>query len=101
MIKTFFFYTAYGNYTGEHAQSLEEFLVKVEKINIISIEFHLYGGDFEKWVINVWNNKPLVNKLRRMRRKQVKGEELRAQIMQAVSTFISKKRRTKTVKKVS
>jgi hypothetical protein len=67
----------------------------------MSLEFHLYGGDFEKWFINVWKAKSLANKLRRMRRKQVKGEELRTQIMQAVSTFISKKRRTKTDNKVS
>jgi len=97
-IKTFFFYTSYGNYAGENAHSLEEFYEKVEKISIMSLEFHLYRGDFEKWFINIWNAKDLANKIRQIRLKQVKGEELRTQIMQAVSTFIStKKRRAKKV----
>jgi hypothetical protein len=49
--KDFYFFTAVGNYAGESATSFEEFLEKIKKIEIKSLEFHLYRGDFEKWIV--------------------------------------------------
>jgi len=49
----FYFFTSIGNYTGENATSLEEFVNKVREVNLKSLEFHLYRGDFEKWVAEV------------------------------------------------
>jgi len=48
--KAFFFFTSVGNYTGESAFSLEEFVKITEKVNIKSLEFYLYRGDFERWI---------------------------------------------------
>jgi hypothetical protein len=94
-IKPFYFYTSYGNYTGESAQSLKEFLEKVEGISIESIEFHLYGGDFERWFVDSLKAKNLTTKLRKIREKKVKGEELRTRIRVAVSAFLSTTKRKK------
>ena len=46
----FYFFTSIGNYTGENAASLEEFVRKIKEVDAKSLEFHLYRGDFEKWV---------------------------------------------------
>ena len=45
----FYFFTSIGNYTGVNADSLEEFVKKILDVNVKSLEFHLYRGDFEKW----------------------------------------------------
>jgi hypothetical protein len=102
-IKPFYFYTSYGNYTGENAQSLKEFLEKVENISlekvenisIESLEFHLYGGDFERWFIDSLKAKNLATKLRKIREKKVKGEQLRTRVRVAVSAFLSTTKRKK------
>lgn len=47
--EAFYFFTDVGNYAGESAASLEEFVKKAREIDNKSLEFHLYGGDFERW----------------------------------------------------
>jgi hypothetical protein len=94
-IKPFYFYTSYGNYTGENAQSLKEFLEKVESISIESLEFHIYGGDFERWFIDSLKAKNLATKLSKIREKKVKGEQLRTKVKVAVSAFLSSTKRQK------
>jgi hypothetical protein len=51
--KAFYFFTSIGNYTGESASSLKEFMEKINEVNVKSLEFHLYRGDFEKWIDEV------------------------------------------------
>jgi len=51
--KAFYFFTSIGNYSGVSAASLKEFVEKVNEVNIKSLEFHLYRGDFEKWLDEV------------------------------------------------
>jgi hypothetical protein len=51
--KAFYFFTSIGNYTGKSASSLKEFMEKINEVNVKSLEFHLYRGDFEKWINEV------------------------------------------------
>jgi len=51
--KAFYFFTSIGNYTGESASSLKEFMEKINEVNLKSLEFHLHRGDFEKWIAEV------------------------------------------------
>ena len=48
--KAFYFFTSIGNYTGEFAISLDEFAKKILDVDVKSLEFHLYRGDFERWI---------------------------------------------------
>lgn len=48
--EAFYFFTSIGNYTGQSASSLEEFLQKIKDMNIKSLEFHLFREDFERWI---------------------------------------------------
>ena len=49
----FYFFTSIGNYTGENAASLEEFVKKIVEVDIKSLEFHFHRGDFQKWMAEV------------------------------------------------
>ncbi|MDH5712480.1 MAG: hypothetical protein OEY83_00880 [Candidatus Bathyarchaeota archaeon] len=54
--KAFYFFTSVGNYTGENAASLEEFAKITRKVDIKSLEFHLYRGDFERLIAETLGN---------------------------------------------
>jgi len=86
--KAFYFFTSIGNYTGEKAQSLEEFLEKVKQIDVKSLEFHLYRGDFERWIREVLGIKELAEKMDEIQKLNLKGETLRTLIYETSSKYL-------------
>jgi len=88
--KAFYFFTSIGNYTGASAMSLKEFMEKMNEVNVKSLEFHLYRGDFEKWIDEVVQDKELAGEIRRMQRSSLSGEALRNQLTLMVSRRIRK-----------
>ena len=82
--KAFYFFSSIGNYIGESAASLEEFVGKIREVNPKSIEFHLYRGDFEKWVDEVLGDTGLAEKIRELRNQKLIGENLQNQFYQTV-----------------
>ena len=86
--KAFYFFTSIGNYTGEKAHSLEEFLEKVKEIDIKSLEFHLYRGDFERWIREVLGIKELAEKMDEIQKLNLKGETLRTLIYETSLKFL-------------
>ena len=97
--KAFYFFNSIGDYTGEYASSLEEFVEKVKKINSRSLEFHLYREDFQRWVRDILANEELTEELEKITRLNLRGESLRTNISDAVLNFIvagkKKKRKAK------
>jgi len=83
--KAFYFFTSIGNYTGESAASLKEFVDKINDVNLKSLEFHLYRGDFEKWLSEVLEDKELAEEIRRLQKTSVTGDALRHQLIGTVS----------------
>jgi len=83
--KAFYFFTSIGNYTGESAASLKEFTEKINKVNMKSLEFHLYRGDFEKWITEVLEDKRLAEDISRLQKTNLLGEHLRNQLYAIVS----------------
>ena len=83
--KAFYFFTSIGNYTGKSAASLKEFVEKISEVNVKSLEFHFYRGDFEKWVAEVLEDKDLAEYVRKLRRQGLTGDKLRIQLYTAVS----------------
>lgn len=83
--KAFYFFTSIGNYTGESAGSLKEFMEKVNGVNVKSLEFHLYRGDFEKWITEVLQDESLAMELRKIQRVNLTGDALRSQLGAVVS----------------
>ena len=86
--KAFYFFTSIGNYTGEKAHSLEEFLEKIKEVDIKSLEFHLYRGDFERWIREVLGIKELAEKMDEIQKLNLRGETLRTLIYETGSKFL-------------
>lgn len=83
--KAFYFFTSIGNYTGESAESLKEFMKKINEVNVKSLEFHLYRGDFSKWAAEVLEDNELAEELRRLQGSNLSGDSLRNQLYTRVS----------------
>jgi len=83
--EAFHFFTSIGNYTGECATSLEDFVRKIKEVNIKSIEFHLYREDFEKWVTQTLEDKELAQEIKNLQKQKITGESLRQKLHAVVS----------------
>ena len=86
--QAFYFFTSVGNYTGESAASFEEFLDKIKEIDIKSLEFHLYRGDFEKWIAEILEDKELAEEILNLRDIMPTRDVLRKRLV----TIVSKRR---------
>jgi hypothetical protein len=83
--KAFYFFTAIGNYTGESAASIEDFTEKIVRVDIKSIEFHFYRGDFEKWIAEIIGDKELAEQIKKLKDQNLTGEKLRNRLYQIIS----------------
>ena len=81
----FYFFTSVGNYTGQRAMSLEEFATKIREVTIMSLEFHLYRGDFEKWADEVLEDNILTERISAVKLLEPFGNPLRDQLYFTVS----------------
>jgi len=86
----FYFFTSIGNYIGENAASLEEFVNKIREVNAKSLEFHLYRGDFEKWVAEVLEDNELAEDIKDLQKLKPVGDALRDQLYLVVSKRFEK-----------
>jgi hypothetical protein len=83
--KAFYFFTSIGNYTGESASSLKEFMEKINEVDVKSLEFHFHRGDFEKWINEVVQDSGLAEEIKKMRGLDLSSDALRSQLYLAVS----------------
>ena len=70
---------------GFTANSLVEFYRSVKQVTTDSLEFHLYRGDFEKWLSEVAGDVELAEVIGKLRSGELKGEKLRKAILKAVN----------------
>lgn len=87
---SFYFFTSIGNYIGENAASLEEFVKKIGEVNAKSLEFHFYRGDFEKWVAEVLEDTELAEEIKSLKNQKPVGDALRGQLYLVVSKRFEK-----------
>jgi hypothetical protein len=83
--KAFYFFTSIGNYTGKSADSLEEFTKEILDANVRSLEFHLYRGDFERWISDTLEDYELASKIRKLKAVKPLGMDLRDRLYLIVS----------------
>jgi len=81
----FYFFTSVGNYIGQRAMSLEDFVHKIREVEILSLEFHLYRGDFEKWTVEVLEDSELTRRISDLKHLEPIGNALRDQLYFTVS----------------
>ncbi len=85
--KSFYFDTGLGQYSGILASSIGEFLDSLRIVPLESIEFHIGRRDFEKWTKDVLGSVLLADNIRTLRRSQLKGEDLRRQLVEVVQEW--------------
>lgn len=86
----FYFFTSIGNYTGTSADSLEEFMKKILEVNPKSLEFHLYRGDFQKWIEGTLEDKVLSDEVKKLQQSKPLGNDLRDNLYLIVSRHYEK-----------
>ncbi len=82
--EAFYFFSSIGNYIGESAASLGEFLEKIKGVDSRSLEFHLYRGDFEKWINEVLGDAGLAERIKELRHQKLVGDHLKDQLHLAI-----------------
>jgi len=83
MEKSFHFYADMGKPLNIHAASIQDFFDKIMKVDVSSVEFHTYRGDFEAW-FTALGDIELARKTLLIREQKIFGEELRKKIYEIV-----------------
>jgi hypothetical protein len=82
----FFFYVDIGQPAGVSANSPREFYEAVKAITTTALEFHMKRGDFEEWLRTSVKDDMLANEFSDLAKEELKGEELRKQILLGLLT---------------
>ncbi len=80
----FNFYVDVDKPLGFSALSLDEFYRTIKQVCSDSLEFHLYRGDFEKWLQVVCKDEDLAKAFGNTKTEELKGEDLRKALLQAL-----------------
>jgi hypothetical protein len=81
--KAFNFYKSVDNPLGVHAHSLRDFTVKIDKVDIASLKFHLKRGDFEAWFRSL-GDEELVKKMALLKQRNLTDDHLREHFHEVV-----------------
>lgn len=79
-----FHFWAPGRYLGVRATSFRDFIDTVLYIDRESLEYHMDRGDFINWFEYELENETLANKMRALRERQLRGEELRTELLKII-----------------
>jgi len=84
-----------GLYTGDVALSYLELTQLIGKIDARSLTFHLYRGDFERWVTHVFGKegRGTSQKLKRLASKTMPPDHLRSRLVRIFSAELMEGRR--------
>ena len=83
--KAFHFYYDINQYSGVHATSLNDFVDKIQTVNLKCIEFHVPRRDFELWIRSLGDIE-LSKKVEMLRMRHLSGETLRKEIYETVKS---------------
>ena len=75
----FRFMTEHGVYIGLTATSLEDFASKLKTVDVESVVYHYYRGDFQRWIDGVLGDRDFANKLCFIAT-NISGEKLREEL---------------------
>jgi predicted transcriptional regulator len=86
---SFHFYFGIDQPSEFKAESLEQFYREIKQIRVQSLEFHLYRGDFEKWLKDVCKEPELAIEFGSVSAMCLKDEELRVELLKALDAKYS------------
>lgn len=87
----FRFYVDVEKPLGFCARSLEEFYCLVRQVCSDSLGFHLYRGDFERWISEVVKDEALAVEIGRLKEDNLEGEAIRKEVLKAIDTHFGLK----------
>jgi hypothetical protein len=82
----FHFYKGIDQPLDVSACGLQDFLEKIQTVDIQSIEFHLNSKDFECWINSTLGDVELSKKVALLRATNLSGEDLRTKLCQTVKS---------------
>jgi hypothetical protein len=82
-----FHFTTAGVYSGLTATSLEDFAEKLKTVDVDSVAFHYYRGDFQRWIDNTLGDKDFANNLCFIDAK-ISREQLRKELLKMLNKRI-------------
>lgn len=77
----FYFYEDIGKPLFEAAFNLEDFMEKIKKVPVASLEFHQKREDFARWIRDVFKETQLAERIEKIRNT---GEDLRRELLSAL-----------------
>jgi hypothetical protein len=83
--KAFHFYYGLNQHSGVYADSLKDFVDKIQNVDLRCIEFHVPRKDFELWIRSL-GDLELSKKLELLRMKRLSGENLRKELYETVNS---------------
>jgi len=83
--KAFHFYSDVENPLNLHADGIQDFLEKLPKVTVQSLEFHVNRGDFENW-FDFIGDLELSKKIAILKNRKLVGEELRKRLQETIAS---------------
>ncbi len=83
---SFHFYLGNNQPADLNSQTLEEFYRVIKQVSAVSLEFHLYRGDFELWLKEACKEPELANEIGDVKATGLNGEKLRAEILKILDS---------------
>jgi hypothetical protein len=80
--------TENGVFTGETAISLEDFQSKLQTIDVKSVVYHYYRGDFQRWIESTLGDRDFANKLCFIST-EISPEDLRGELLKLLDKRIT------------
>jgi predicted transcriptional regulator len=80
----FHFYVDVDKPLSFSAQSLYDFYRLIKQVYSNALEFHLFRGDFENWLIEVCKDSELAESVRNLKADGLKGEDLRKALLRVL-----------------
>ena len=85
--RSFRFCTGFGEYTGDVAMSILKFNLIIQSINVKAIEFHIAHFHFIDWISSMGDIE-LAMRVKAINKLNLSGEDLRAKLVEVVTTRI-------------
>lgn len=78
-----FWFCSHNKWIGQIAHNLDEFAKEIKVVPVDSLEFHLRDNknDFEAWLINIMQEKRLAKRVAKIKKQDLKGEDLRKSLI--------------------
>ena len=73
----------------EISTNIEDLFNILQNVDIESIEFHLYRGDLERWIRDVFKTNLLADRIYNLRKEELVGEQIRKKMIDLIKDWLN------------